>query len=254
MKGKWNCNYNLLHCYMDNTNKPNDTTSAAPPIIGGVGSTTPPADTTTPVTPAADSVPAVPVTPETPLVTTPAAGPMADLGSSFNAPVPAPETPKTDTAPSMATSTTPISTESVIAEPTTAGSSVTPPATDDSTTEAHAGMTPPPPVTPPMSTAESSMTDPGYAKTKSNHMVLITVILVIVAFVSVLVLFFYRQYNNLVNPTSSISPTPMAKVVVSPTATPSPTPVNEEERDLQGIKIEEIDTELSNIDKDLTQL
>lgn len=223
---------------MDNTNKSDDKTSAAPPPISP--------------TPTGDLLASAANTPAT---TTPAAqtGPIADLGSSFSSTVPAAETPKTDISAEAATPESPASPEPVVAEPTTAGSSVTPPTTIDSTSEAHAGITPPP-ATPPMSTAESNVTDPGYAKTKSNHMVLITVILVIVAFASVLVLFFYRQYSNLVNPSSSISPTPVAKAVISPTSTPSPTPANEEEKELQSLKIDEIDTELQNIEKDLTQL
>lgn len=168
-----------------------------------------------------------------------------------------PATSTTDILSSVATPSTPVVAEPVAPTATTAGSSVAPGAstvTDTPMSEAQAGISPPP-VIPPVTTAESNVTDPGYAKTKSNHMVLIIVILVVVAFASVLVMFFYRQYSYLMSPSAkTISPTPQVQAIVSPTALPSPTPENPEEADLQSLKFDDVDTELKNIDKDISQL
>jgi len=97
--------------------------------------------------------------------------------------------------------------------------------------------------------------DPGYTQTKSHRMTYIFIFLAIVIVVSLIVLFFYRQYMNITGqnePTPSISP--QITKVTSPTATPTVTPVNAEEADLQKINIEDIDQDLKDIQTDVNQL
>ena len=98
-------------------------------------------------------------------------------------------------------------------------------------------------------------TDPGYTQTKSHRMMYIFIFLSIIIVVSLIVLFFYRQYMNFTGQ-SEETPTisPQITKVISPTAIPTLTPVNEEEADLQKINIEEIDKELQDIETDVNQL
>ncbi len=221
---------------MDNT-KDSSATSANPPTT----------------VPDIMSTPAVPSTPSTPAAAAPTSP--NDLGSAFSTGSPT-DKPKTEMPETAATTTDTVAAVPAETSPATDITTVTPVepvATDDSMSEAHAGITPPQ-ATPPTAVAENSVTDPGYAKTKSNHSMLIIVGLIIVAFVSVLVMFFYRQYSNLINPSSSISPTPQARVAVSPAVSPTPTPANEEEKELQSLKFDDVDAELQSIEKDLSQL
>lgn len=98
-------------------------------------------------------------------------------------------------------------------------------------------------------------TDPGYTQTKSHRMTYIFIFLSIIIVVSLIVLFFYRQYMNITGQ-SEETPTisPQITRATSPTATPTVTPVNEEEADLQKINIEDIDKELKDIETDVNQL
>ena len=97
--------------------------------------------------------------------------------------------------------------------------------------------------------------DPGYTQTKSHRMMYIFIFLSIVIVVSLIVLFFYRQYMNITGQ-SEETPTisPQITRVTSPTAIPTLTPVNQEEADLQKISIEDIDKELQDIETDVNQL
>ena len=86
-------------------------------------------------------------------------------------------------------------------------------------------------------------------------MMYIFIFLSIIIVVSLIVLFFYRQYMNITGQ-SEETPTisPQITRVTSPTAIPTLTPVNQEEADLQKISIEDIDKELQDIETDVNQL
>ena len=111
-----------------------------------------------------------------------------------------------------------------------------------------------PPVVPPTQDANAPQ-DPGFAQTKSHNMMFILIGIVILVLVSLVVLFFYRQFTTLTDPSAKVTPVP--QVAVPPTTVPvSPTvtPANAEEKELQSIDLGEVDTELTNIEKDLTDL
>lgn len=113
----------------------------------------------------------------------------------------------------------------------------------------------PPKLDPLTPSATPPPTDPGYTQTKSHRMTYIFIFLAIIIVVSLIVLFFYRQYMNITGQ-GEVTPTvsPQITKVTSPTAIPTVTPVNAEEADLQKINIENIDKELQDIETDVNQL
>jgi uncharacterized protein HemX len=122
---------------------------------------------------------------------------------------------------------------------------------DPSTQTAEAAMTPPPnDPTPPA--ADSG--NPGYTQTKSHNMLYIVVALVVIVGISLIVLFFYQQYRSL-STQETQTPTPVvAQTSPTPKLSPTVTPVNTEESEVQAVVIEDIDKDLSDIEKDMTQL
>ena len=107
---------------------------------------------------------------------------------------------------------------------------------------------------PPQDTSMAPM-DPGYTQTKSHRMTYIFIFLAILIVISLVVLFFYRQYMNITGQ-NEVAPTTSPQVTksTSPSVAPTLTPVNEEEADLQQINIEDIDNELKDIETDVNQL
>ncbi len=188
--------------------------------------TTPSTDTPTPVVPPATD----PVTPTTP--------PAVESTPTTTAPTPSTSTTET-TAPSSSFSD-PMSTT-----PTTPDAYSSAPSTDS-------GLTPPaqPPIQDP-----TTPQDPGYAQTKSHNMMFIIIGIVVLVIISLVVLFFYRQFTGMIGGADDVTPSPVA--VTSPTeppVSPTVTPVNEEEAELQQIDLSPIDESLDDIEKDIGDL
>lgn len=88
----------------------------------------------------------------------------------------------------------------------------------------------------------------GYTESKSNKlMIVFTVVMVLILF-SLVGLFFYRQFTSLTPSKTSVTPT---KVPVEVTNTPVPV---QDDTDLDAVEIPNIDTELKEIDADLKEL
>ncbi len=178
--------------------------------------------------------------------------------------MPSSDTGATPTTPPMTTSDSPSTNEQPSASGgLSMGFSMNPPATPPTTPTLDSSQsplqidnqTPNLGSTIPPTSATPPPTDPGYTQTKSHRMMYIFIFLSIVIVVSLIVLFFYRQYMNITGQ-SEQTPTisPQVTTATSPTAPPTLTPVNEEEGELQQIKIEEIDNELKDIETDVNQL
>src|SRR3989339_1269446 len=100
------------------------------------------------------------------------------------------------------------------------------------------------PSTSPANAARDSV---GYTETKSNKLLYIFVFVLVVVLLSLVGLFFYKQYLNTTTNQNSQSSEPT--VAVSPTVAPA----TEEESELNQIEIPDIDQELSDINKDIEQ-
>ena len=172
--------------------------------------------------------------------------------------------PPTDTASTPTTPPTTIDTSTSPQQPASGGGlsmgfSMNPPATAPTMESSQSPLqidTQEPPKSDPLTpTATPPPIDPGYTQTKSHRMTYIFIFLAIIIVVSLIVLFFYRQYMNITGQ-GEVTPTvfPQITKVTSPTATPTVTPVNAEEADLQKINIENIDKELQDIETDVNQL
>lgn len=200
----------------DNKNKPEGAqTNPGTPV------TTPP--TNTPVTQQTS-----PLANETQSVTTPPVATTLDTNTTQPA-----ATEKLN--PVIPVGTTPVAPEP--AQPTTP--------TDMSQT--------PPPVTPPQN--PGSPQDPGYAQTKSHNMMFIIVGIVVLVIISLAVLFFFRQFTSMTDQGADTTPSPQAMTSpTNPPVSPTVTPANAEEEELQQIDLGEIEEELSNIEKDITEL
>lgn len=106
----------------------------------------------------------------------------------------------------------------------------------------------PPAVIPPTPEVKSSGGDEfGYAETKSNKLLYIFVFVLVVVLLSLVGLFFYKQYMNT---TTQVEPVIKEPVEASPTSAPA----IEEESELNQIEVPDIDQELSDIQKDIEQL
>jgi hypothetical protein len=92
--------------------------------------------------------------------------------------------------------------------------------------------------------------DVGYTETESNKLVYVFIGVLVVILLSLVGLFFYKQYTG--NPSASVTPTPVLDKAVEESSTV--TPVNAEESDAQGIDIPDVDEELKEIDTDLKAL
>jgi|GEM_PF-6323925 len=94
----------------------------------------------------------------------------------------------------------------------------------------------------------SSGDDFGYTETKSNKLLYIFVFVLVVVLLSLVGLFFYKQFISTTaeQPIQEVAPT----VAVSPVVTPA----NEEEAELDQIEIPDIDKELQDIQQDIKQL
>lgn len=112
----------------------------------------------------------------------------------------------------------------------------------------------PPPVTPPVQTPGSPQ-DPGYAQTKSHNMMFIVVGIIVLIIISLVVLFFFRQFTSMTSQGADTTPSPQAMTSpTKPPVSPTVTPANAEEEELQQIELGEIEEELTNIERDITQL
>jgi cytochrome c-type biogenesis protein CcmH/NrfG len=122
--------------------------------------------------------------------------------------------------------------------------------TDPSLQTAEAAMKPPAETPAPV----NNPGDAGYTKTKSHNMLFVVVAIVSIVAVSLVVLFFYQQYRALSQPEEvNAKPTrlmPTRKPQVSPTVTPA----SQEERELQNIQLEDVDKEITDIEKDVKGL
>lgn len=115
-----------------------------------------------------------------------------------------------------------------------------------------------PPVTPPTPETPSGEVAPdagssvgddfGYTETKSNKLLYIFVFVLVVVLLSLVGLFFYKQYTNTTSPQQAEEVQP--SLAVSPTTEPK----SEEAVELDQIEIPDLDTELQDIEKDIEQL
>ena len=94
--------------------------------------------------------------------------------------------------------------------------------------------------------------DMGYTKTSSNKMLYVLVGVLALILISLVALFFYRQYTNTPEKVE-VTPTPTAEVTVEKPS-PSVTPTNDEDAQLQNIIIEDIDADVTSIEADLKEL
>lgn len=95
--------------------------------------------------------------------------------------------------------------------------------------------------------------DMGYTKTSSNKMLYVLVAVLALILVSLVGLFFYKQYTNTTSK-AVVTPTPAPKETTVEKPSPTVTPVNDEEAELQDIVIEDIDADVSSIEADLKEL
>ena len=94
--------------------------------------------------------------------------------------------------------------------------------------------------------------DMGYTKTSSNKMLYVLVGVLALILISLVALFFYRQYTNTPE-IGEVTPTPTAEVTVEKPS-PSVTPTNDEDAQLQNIIIEDIDADVASIEADMEEL
>ena len=94
--------------------------------------------------------------------------------------------------------------------------------------------------------------DMGYTKTSSNKMLYVLVGVLALILISLVALFFYRQYTNTPE-IGEVTPTPTAEVTVEKPS-PSVTPTNDEDAELQDIVIEDVDADLKDIEADMKEL
>ncbi|PIZ64249.1 hypothetical protein CO051_01005 [Candidatus Roizmanbacteria bacterium CG_4_9_14_0_2_um_filter_39_13] len=87
----------------------------------------------------------------------------------------------------------------------------------------------------------------GYTETKSNKLLYVFVFVLVVVLLSLVGLFFYKQYMNT---TAQVEPVVEPTVAVSPTSAPA----TEEESELNQIEIPDLDQEMQDINKDIEQL
>ncbi len=95
--------------------------------------------------------------------------------------------------------------------------------------------------------------DMGYTKTSSNKMLYVLVGVLALILISLVALFFYRQYTNNAQK-AEVTPTPIAKKVTVEKPSPTVTPTNDEDAQLQDIIIEDIDTDVASIEADMKEL
>jgi len=90
--------------------------------------------------------------------------------------------------------------------------------------------------------------DFGYTETKSNKLLYIFVFVLVVVLLSLVGLFFYKQFTSTTadQPSEEVSPT----VAVSPATEPA----TEEQEELDQIEIPDLDQELQDINTDINQL
>lgn len=106
----------------------------------------------------------------------------------------------------------------------------------------------PPVDIPPASEVKTSEGDQfGYTETKSNKLLYIFVFVLVVVLLSLVGLFFYKQFTNT---TAQVEPVVEEPVAVSPTSAPA----TEEESVLNQIEIPDLNQELSDVQKDIEQL
>jgi len=91
--------------------------------------------------------------------------------------------------------------------------------------------------------------DSGYTETKSNKLLYIFVFVLVVVFLSLVGLFFYKQFTSTTSDKAiqDVAPT----VAVSPVISE---PVTEEDAELDQIEIPNLDQELQDINADMEQL
>lgn len=89
----------------------------------------------------------------------------------------------------------------------------------------------------------------GYTETKSNKLLYIFIFVLVVVLLSLVGLFFYKQFTSTTSDKTSqgVSPT----VAVSPVVTE---PVTEEDAELDQIEIPDLDQEMQDINEDIEQL
>lgn len=94
--------------------------------------------------------------------------------------------------------------------------------------------------------------DMGYTKTSSNKMLYLLIVVLTLILLSLVGLFFYRQYLN-TTAEPAVTPTPeVTEKEENPSPTPSP--VNDEDEELQSIEIEAIDSDITNLESELKEL
>jgi len=97
-------------------------------------------------------------------------------------------------------------------------------------------------------TSETPVASDEYTETKSNKLIYIFVFVLVVILLSLVGLFFYKQYLNTTG--SSNTPTAQPTIVASPSVLPS----TEEETELNQIEIPDLDQELQDVEEDIEQL
>lgn len=95
--------------------------------------------------------------------------------------------------------------------------------------------------------------DMGYTKTSSNKMLYVLVAVLALILISLVALFFYKQYTNTPKKLE-VTPTPTPKEVTVEKPSPPVSPVNDEDAQLQEIIIEDVDADLKDIEADLKEL
>lgn len=165
---------------------------------------------------------------ETPVTTTPVPSPVPEtVKPEAEAPVsaPTPETPAVPAAP--------------VVEPA------------EKTDMAVNAPTPPAPVeipqTPDMSSGSS---EGGYTETKSNKLLYVLVFILVVILLSLAGLFLYKQFLT----STSESAQPVAEVTSSENPTITPGAANEEEAEVRGLDIPDVNKELQDVNLDVNQL
>jgi|GEM_PF-2376312 len=109
------------------------------------------------------------------------------------------------------------------------------------------------PVAPPEAAPQAPVSqDPGFIETESNKLVYVLVAVLVIILLSLVGLFFYKQYMATTEP--AVTPTPAMEKSVAPAESATVTPANAEEADLQEIVVPDIDEEMKAIDTDLNQL
>ncbi|PIZ62866.1 hypothetical protein COY16_03325 [Candidatus Roizmanbacteria bacterium CG_4_10_14_0_2_um_filter_39_13] len=90
--------------------------------------------------------------------------------------------------------------------------------------------------------------DFGYTETKSNKLLYIFVFVLVVVLLSLVGLFFYKQF------TSTTAGQPVQEVAPTVAESPAAEPATEEEAELDQIEIPDLDQELQDINTDIEQL